>query len=259
MSAGLRFGVAAFALSLGACAYGEKSFDKFSAKHPGADLLPVEFVKQKEAADCGAAALTSVGRFWGTDVAPGSILKEWSPANRAFGYSIAELHGVSDRLGLASSRLLEQPDYIFDLVEDGVPVIAPISKPYQRQDVFDFMVSSMLARVVVSAFIESPTVNHYVVVLGSDDQLVYVLDPQDGYRVVPRGEFVEQWSDLTLKFLPDAGESVAAFAPYRAAAEISAFDEPAASAAAPGATEDIAAHDAAMGLTAEGAGITRAP
>lgn len=256
MRIGSRIAVVAAALSLAACAYGEKSFDKFAAKHPNAELLPVEFVKQKEAADCGAAALTSVSRFWGVDVERGSILREWAPVNRTFGYSIAELHGVSDRLGLSSSRLLERPDYVFGLVEDGVPVIAPIAKPYQRQDVFDFMLSSMLARLVVSAFVvDKPTVNHYVVVLGSDDQLVYLLDPQDGYRVATRNEFLEQWSDLTLKFVPDAGESVAALAPYRAPPEITVFDETAAS----GLTDDIAASDAATGLTADGAGVTRAP
>ena len=257
MSVGSRFAVAAVALSVGACAYGEKSFDKFASKHPGAELLPVEFVKQKEAADCGAAALTSVVRFWGADAASGSIFREWAPANRTFGYSIAELHGVSGRLGLASSRLLEQPEFMFDLVEGGVPVIAPIAKPYQREDVFDWMLASMLARVVVSAFIERPSVNHYVVVLGSDDQLVYVLDPQDGYRVVKRAEFLKQWSNLTLKFVPDVGENVAALAPYRAAPDIVVFDEPIA--AASGFVHELAARDAAIDLTAEGAGITRAP
>lgn len=257
MSMGSRFAVAAVALSLGACAYGEKSFETFASKHPGAVLLPVEFVKQKEAADCGAAALTSVVRFWGADVATGSISREWAPANRTFGYSIAELHGVSDRLGLASSRLLERPEFMFDVVEGGVPVIAPIAKPYQRQDVFDWMLSSMLARVVVSAFVDTPTVNHYVVVLGSDDRLVYVLDPQDGYRVVKRAAFLEQWSDLTLKFVPDAGESVAALAPYRAAPDIVVFDDPIAM--APNFVNELAARDAAIGLAAEGAGVTRAP
>jgi ABC-type bacteriocin/lantibiotic exporter with double-glycine peptidase domain len=214
-----RIAVAAAALSLAACAYGEKSFAVFAAKHPDAHLQPVEFVKQKEAADCGAAALTSVGKFWGADVAPGSIFREWAPANRAFGYSIAELYDVSGRLGLSSSRLLEQPDEVFHLVDEGVPVIAPIAKPYQREDVFDWMLSSMLSRLVVSAFVDKATVNHYVVVVGSDDRFVYLLDPQDGYRVAARSDFVEQWSDLTHKFLPDAGQSVAALAPYRAPPE----------------------------------------
>ena len=244
-------------LSLAACAYGEKSFDKFAAQHPKAELLPVEFVKQKEAADCGAAALTSVGRFWGLDVAAGSIFRAWAPARRTFGYSIAELHDVSDKLGLSSSRLLERPDYMFEVVDGGVPVIAPIAKPYQRQDIFDWMLSSMLARLVVSAFVsEPPTVNHYVVVLGSDDQFVYLLDPQDGYRAMARGEFVDHWSDLTLKFVPEAGESVAAFVAYRAPPEVTVFDMPAAF----GATDDLAASDfAAMGLAAQGATLVRAP
>lgn len=255
MSVVPRIAAAAAALSLAACAYGEKSFSKFAAKHPGAELLPVEFVKQKEAADCGAAALTSVSRFWGAEVERGSILKEWAPVNRTFGYSIAELHGVSGRLGLSSSRLLENPDYLFDLVEDGVPVIAPIAKPYQRQDVFDWMLSSMLARVVLSAFVKDPSVNHYVVVLGSDERQVYLLDPQDGYRVLPRGEFLAQWSTLTLEFLPDAGASVAALAPYRAPRAASLFD----AAEAAGAMEELAARDVAYDLAAEGAGVTRAP
>jgi hypothetical protein len=206
-------------LGLAACAYGERSLAKFTAAHPQAEILPVAFVKQSEAADCGAAALTSVGQFWGLDVAKGSILKAWAPANPAFGYSIGELHEVSEKLGLASSRLLERPDYVFGVVGEGMPVIAPIAKPYQREDIFDWMLSSMIARLIVSAFeSDPPTINHYVVILGADDQLVYVLDPQDGYRAMARDAFVDHWNDVTLEFVPDAGESVAAFVAYRAPA-----------------------------------------
>lgn len=255
MAVGSRIAVVLAGLSLAACAYGEKSFDKFSAKHPQAELLPVEFVKQKEAADCGAAALTSVSRFWGLDVALGSIFHAWAPVNRTFGYSIGELHDVSDKLGLASSRLLERPDYVFALVDEGVPVIAPIAKPYQRQDIFDWMLASWLSRLVVSAFVsEQPTINHYVVVLGSDDRFVYLLDPQDGYRAMTRPEFVDHWSDLTLKFVPDAGESVAAFVAYRVPPEVTVFDMPAAF----DSTDDFAGDEFA-GLTAQGATLTRAP
>jgi hypothetical protein len=88
-------------------------------------------------------------------------------------------------------------------------------------------------------------------VLGSDERLVYVLDPQDGYRVVPRGEFLEQWAELTHEFLPEAGGSVAAFAPYRVSTEITLSDVPGVSA--------LGAADAAGELAAEGAGVTRAP
>lgn len=256
MSVVSRIGAVVAALSLAACTYGEKSFDKFAAKHPSAELLPVEFVKQKEAADCGAAALTSVSRFWGLDVAAGSIFQAWAPANRTFGYSIAELRDVSDKLGLSSSRLLERPDYVFELVDGGVPVIAPVAKAYQRQDIFDWMLSSMLARLVVSAFVsEPPTVNHYVVVLGSDDQSVYLLDPQDGYRAMARAAFVDHWSDLTLEFVPDAGDSVAAFVAYRAQPDITVFDTPAALGATPGVASEIVGFDLAAGS----ARVERAP
>jgi len=208
--------VATCALMLGACVHGEKSLEKFTAAHHGVEILPVEFVAQQKAADCGAAALTSVGRFWGMDVPMGAIALEQAPASPAFGYSVGELYDASAKLGLASSRLLEQPDYLLGLVDDGMPLIAPIAKPYERRDIFDFMVSSMLSRLIVSAFVgEEPTVNHYVVVLGADESQVYFLDPQDGYRAMARNEFLEHWNDLTLKFVPDAGESVAAFVAWR--------------------------------------------
>jgi Peptidase C39 family len=256
MSVGSRIVFALVAMSLSACTYGEKSFAKFSAKHPSAELLPVAFVKQKEAADCGAAALTSVGQYWGVDVAPGSIYKETAPLNPTFGYSIGELHQVSDRLGLSSARLLEEPDYVFGLVGEGIPVIAPISKPYQRRDIFDWMLSSMLSRLIVSAFVDDPTFNHYVVVVGSNERLVYLLDPQDGYRALDREEFIDQWASLTLKFVPDAGENVAALAPYRALADITPIEVPMASSF----VSEIAGFDFdETGLAAGGAGITRAP
>jgi len=214
MSRGFAIGLCA--LSLCACAHGEKSFSKFTAAHKGAEILPVEFVAQEKAADCGAAALTSIGRFWGMDVANGAIVAEQAPANPAFGYSVGELYDASNRLGLASSRLLEGPDYVLGLVDEGMPVIAPIAKPYERRDIFDFMLSSMLSRLIVSAFVDQePTVNHYVVVLGADEGQVYFLDPQDGYRAMARNEFLQHWSDLTIAFVPDAGESVAAFVAWR--------------------------------------------
>lgn len=212
-------------LMLGACTHGEMSLAKFSARYQGAEILPVEFVKQREAADCGAAALTSVAHYWGVEVPAGSIFKQWAPVNLAFGYSIGELHTASERLGLASARLLEQPDYVMGLVDAGVPVIAPIEKPYERRDIFDFMLASMLSRLIVNAFVgEEPTVNHYVVLLGADEQLVYLLDPQDGYRVMARAEFLEHWNDLTLEFVPDAGSSVAALVAYREPPLASSFD-----------------------------------
>lgn len=230
--------VVAGAALVAACSHGEVSFEKFTAKHAGADILPVAFVKQRDPADCGAAALTSVGRYWGADIATGSIFKQWAPANRSFGYSIAELRAASEKVGLESSRLLEQPDYVLGLVGDGMPVIAPIAKPYER-DVFDFMLSSMLSRLIVEAFVggEEPTINHYVVVLGADAQLVYLLDPQNGYRTVTRAEFLDQWSDLTLKFVPEAETNVAALVAFREPAEPAVSTEPTAFA------PDIAGYD----------------
>jgi ABC-type bacteriocin/lantibiotic exporter with double-glycine peptidase domain len=221
----MRVAVLCAALMLGACAHGEVSLTKFSAKYSGAEILPVAFVEQQAAADCGAAALTSVGRYWGADIASGSILAQQAPQNPAFGYSIGELHAASERLGLASARLLETPEYVLALVDAGVPVIAPIEKPYERRDVFDFMLVSMLSRVIVDAFVGEPaSVNHYVVVLGADEQLVYVLDPQDGYRALARADFLTQWRGLTLEFVPDAGAEVAAFVTYREAPAASSFD-----------------------------------
>jgi hypothetical protein len=221
----MRFAVLCAALTLGACTHGEVSLTKFSAKYPGAEILPVAFVEQQAAADCGAAALTSVGQYWGAEIAPGSIFAQQKPKNPAFGYSIGELHGVSERLGLTSARLLDTPDYMLTLVDEGVPVIAPIEKPYERRDIFDFMLASMLSRLIVDAFVGEPaSVNHYVVVLGADEQLVYVLDPQDGYRALARAEFLAQWRELTLEFVPDAGEDVAGFAMYREAPATPSFD-----------------------------------
>lgn len=228
----MRLSILCAALALGGCAQGEASLSKFSAKYSGAEILPVTFVEQQAAADCGAAALTSVGRYWGSDIAIGSILAQQAPQNPAFGYSIGELHAASARLGLASARLLDTPDDVLALVDEGVPVIAPIEKPYERRDVFDFMLASMLSRLIVDAFVGEPaSVNHYVVVLGADEQLVYVLDPQDGYRALARADFLAQWRDLTLEFVPDAGAEVAAFAVYREAPAAPSFD--AASAFAP--------------------------
>ncbi|MDZ4866008.1 MAG: cysteine peptidase family C39 domain-containing protein [Alphaproteobacteria bacterium] len=225
----MRVAVVCAALTLGACAHGEESLSKFSAKYSGAEILPVAFVEQQAAADCGAAALTSVGRYWGADIALGSIFAQQAPRNPAFGYSIGELHAVSERLGLASARLLDTPDYILGLVDEGVPVIAPIEKPYERRDIFDFMLASMLSRLIVDAFVGEPAgVNHYVVVLGADEQLVYVLDPQDGYRALARSEFLAQWRELTQEFVPDAGAEVAGFAVYREAPAAPSFDAAAA-------------------------------
>lgn len=207
------------AAALGACAHGEASFAKFSSKHPGAELLPVGFVKQREAADCGTAALSSVGQFWG---ASGLGPDGTGPEDPEAGYSIGELREASSRLGLASSGLLEAPDYVLGLVEEGMPVIAPLAKPYERRDIFDFMIASMLSRLIVQAFTGEATVNHYVVVLGADERLVYVLDPQDGYRALERETFIGQWRALTAEFLPEAGADVAAFVAYRPAPQSSA-------------------------------------
>lgn len=205
------FAVLICCAALGACAQGEASFGKFAARHAEADLLKVTFVKQRDAADCGPAALTSVGLFWGA--AESGV---WpAPARNDAGYAIGELREASARLGLASTGLLEAPDYVLGLVEDGMPVVAPIAKPYERRDIFDFMLASMVSRWIVQAFVGEQTVNHHVVVLGLDERYVYALDPQDGYRAIERDAFLAQWRGVTDEFVPEAQGAVAAFVAYR--------------------------------------------
>lgn len=198
------------AAALGACAQGEASFGKFAARHAEAELLPVTFVKQREATDCGPAALSSVSLFWGA-AEPGI-----APADHSGGYSIGELREASARMGLASAGLLETPDYVLGLVEDGMPVVAPLAKPYERRDIFDFMLASMVSRWIAQTFAGEATVNHYVVVLGADEKFVYALDPQDGYRALERDAFLAQWRRVTDAFVPGAEGAVAAFVAYPA-------------------------------------------
>ncbi len=128
-------------------------------------------VRQEKSADCGAAALAAVLRFWGHPATPGSV-------EAAIGGADARLL-AGDMVGYARKRGLHS--YVFfgniaDIVhelERGRPVIVGLGKAFEAEK----------------------ALAHYEVVVGYQPKRgrVLLLDPGSGWQVDDLKGFSEEW------------------------------------------------------------------
>jgi ATP-binding cassette subfamily B protein len=116
-------------------------------------------VYQVDVADCGAAALTIVCRYFGRKVSLARARREVHTSTD--GTSLAGIAGGAERLGLAVRTLKASKASLDELP---LPAIAHWEG------------------------------NHWVVVYDVDDQRVRVSDPARGLRSIPRDEFEQGWS-----------------------------------------------------------------
>lgn len=159
-------------------------------------VLPIEHDRQTEAPSCGAHALASVVNYWlGPGTADGTrIFNERPPADDK-GYSIAEVMSMAhDRGLLANGVRLQQADLIREL-EAGRPVMAPVRIPsifVQQRTLpgLNLPVVGVASSVVqqraaaVSEWTGLTMVDHYVLVVGYDEDQFVVLEPVMGFRTI---------------------------------------------------------------------------
>jgi hypothetical protein len=209
-----RFGASALALALllGGCAVtpvpdvntfaedsANNSFEVFDRRMAGnALVLPVVHDRQTNGASCGAHVLASVINYWrGPGTAVGNTIYTTTPPANAAGYSIAEIMTLARANGLIASGVRLDDAAIIRELENGRPTLVAVRLPsiyvqnrtYPGADapVLGFVGSVLSYRVgQVSQATGLEMVDHYLLVVGYDDERWVVVEPVMGYRTISR-------------------------------------------------------------------------
>ena len=179
----LAAGIALLALS--ACASPFSDW-RPGGKPEGATHVGVELVEQDSQRNCGAAALASVMRYWDAPVPLDEIRRRHPPANEA-GYSVGELLGIARANGLRAFAFAMTDEFVRLQVGHGRPLIFPIAKPTVWAGVARLPVVGGLYAAATGG--EGMFLNHFVTLVGYDEENYYLLDPDDGPLKVAQAEF----------------------------------------------------------------------
>ncbi len=177
---------------------GSNSFEVFDRSvNSSALVLPVVHDRQTEGPSCGIHVLASVVNYWkGAGTVDGSTLYRQTPPASPSGYSMAELMTLAQANGLLVSAVRLTPEEITRELERGRPVLVPIRVPsiYVQQRTFipggdvpvvDVVRGALIARAGrVSEMLHTAVVNHYVLVVGYQDDMFVVVEPVMGYRTI---------------------------------------------------------------------------
>jgi predicted double-glycine peptidase len=182
---------------------------------PQALVLPVVHDRQYAGPACGAHALASIVNYWrGPGTLDGATLFASTPPTSPMGYSMAELMALARAHGLAASAVrLNQANVIREL-ESGRPVLVPVNVPsiYVQKRVFpgaDVPVIGLVRNAViyrasrVSEWTDLAMVDHYLVVVGYDEDRFIVVEPVMGYRTIAASRLAryrEAFDDAAIVF-----------------------------------------------------------
>jgi hypothetical protein len=176
---------------------GSNSFEVFDRRASSAALvLAVQHDRQTSGPSCGAHALASVVNYWrGAGTLSGEALYQQAPPADGAGYSMTELLALSRAQGLlASAVALPQQGLVREL-EAGRPILIPVRLPsiYVQQrtlpggdiPIVGIARNSLIYRAGrVSEFSNLAMVNHYLLVVGYEDDRFIVVEPVMGYRTI---------------------------------------------------------------------------
>lgn len=175
------------------------SFEVFDRRMAGnALVLPVVHDRQTDGASCGAHALASVINYWrGPSTVQGDAIYTVTPPATPTGYSIAELMTLARAHGLIASGVRLDDAAIVRELENGRPVLVAVrlpsiyvqnrTYPGANAPVLGFVGSVLSYRVgQVSQWTGLEMVDHYLLVVGYDDERWVVVEPVMGYRTISR-------------------------------------------------------------------------
>ena len=153
---------------------------------PAGILLNIPDVRQSTAYSCGAAALQAVLSYYGIDKRERALMDMLRTTEEA-GTSPENIVRVAADLGLlADPRENLTYEDLEKAFREGIPVICAIQAwmdaPPERR-----------------SWPANWEDGHYVIIIGADEQFVYVEDPSLlGTRgVIPKQEFLDRWHDYT--------------------------------------------------------------
>jgi hypothetical protein len=176
----------------------ENSFEVFDRNVQSTDalVLPVVHDRQTAGPSCGAHALASVVNYWrGAGTLEGNALYAATPPANRSGYSMAELLQLANANGLLASAVRMPREGLMRELEAGRPVLLPVRLPsiYVQQRSFpgaQLPVVGVARNAVinqsgrVSELTGALMVDHYLLVVGYDDNKFVVVEPVMGYRTI---------------------------------------------------------------------------
>lgn len=172
------------------------SFEVFDRRMAAnALVLPVVHDRQTNGASCGAHALASVINYWRPGTAVGNDIYANTPPAQPAGYSIAELLTLAQANGLVASGVRLDNAAIIRELESGRPVLVAVRLPsiYVQNRTFPGANTPVVGyaggflsyRVgQVSEFTGLEMVDHYLLVVGYDEDRFVVVEPVMGYRTI---------------------------------------------------------------------------
>ena len=176
------------------------SFELFERSlNSSALVLPVVHDQQTDGASCGAHALASVINYWRGpgSVTGNAIYSATPPSDRHNGYSMNELLALARQNGLIANGVrLRQRDVVHEL-ESGRPVLVPVRIPsvwVQNRTLAPGVTATPGVDLAATAFMQRvgrlsevtnlAMVNHYVLVVGYEDDRFVVVEPVMGFRTI---------------------------------------------------------------------------
>ncbi len=175
----------------------DNSFEVFDRRMAGnALVLPVVHDRQTNGASCGAHALASVVNYWrGPGTVEGNTIYASTPPAAPAGYSIAEILTLAHANGLIASGVRLDNAGITRELENGRPVLVAVRLPsiYVQNRTFPGANTPVLGYVggflsyrvgQVSSLTGLEMVDHYLLVVGYDDERFVVVEPVMGYRTI---------------------------------------------------------------------------
>jgi ABC-type bacteriocin/lantibiotic exporter with double-glycine peptidase domain len=175
---------------------GNNSFEILNRSFASEGLvLPVVQDRQDSAASCGAHALASVINYWTPGATTGDAIYAQTPPADPHGYSLAELQALASRHGLLASSVRMDKAGIIAELEHGRPVLVPVivpaffvdrrSVPGANAPVVGVVSSALRNQMArVSEMTHMAMVNHYVVVVGYDQDQFAIVEPVLGFRTI---------------------------------------------------------------------------
>lgn len=202
---------------------GSNSFEVFDRSASSAALvLAVEHDRQTRGPSCGAHALASVVNYWrGPGTLTGDALYHDHPPADGMGYSMTELLTLARAQGLLASAVAMPQQGLIRELEAGRPILVPIRVPsiYVQQRVLPggdiplvaIARNSLMYRAGrVSEFSNLAMVNHYLLVVGYEDERFVVVEPVMGYRTISADKlerYRRAFQDAAIVFSAPGGAS----------------------------------------------------
>ncbi|PZO55677.1 MAG: hypothetical protein DCF16_02060 [Alphaproteobacteria bacterium] len=176
---------------------GSNSFEVFDRRaSPSALVLAVEHDRQTRGPSCGAHALASVVNYWrGPGTLTGDALYHDHPPADGAGYSMTELLTLARAQNLLASAVAMPQQGLIRELEAGRPVLVPVRLPsiYVQQrtlpggdiPIVGIARNTLIYRAARTSEVGNlAMVNHYLLVVGYDEERFIVVEPVMGYRTI---------------------------------------------------------------------------